>query len=413
MRYRKFGRLGWEVSEIGYGMWGMGGWTGSNDEESMTSLQRAVDLGCNFFDTAWGYGAGHSEGLLGQLMRANPGKQLYTATKMPPKNFKWPSKREFTLDESYPPDHIEEYVEKSLKNAGLDSFDLMQLHTWEDGWLEDDRWYKKLDALRSSGVIGGIGISMNRWEAWNGVEAVKSGLIDAVQVIYNIFEQRPLDELFPTCREHGVAVIARVPFDEGTLTGNLTMESSWPEGDWRNTYFVGLEAIGARGDDHGGNGAAVHPGGADGEYHHSRDAKDASRGAEHSDKRGWSVERGATEGVGEAPLGPGTDGVVAVITMIADLFGVRPVGVLGRAHVYGSFARGTQVCDDIGLAHRLPGAVVEPVPDCAAKGLLAYQPGFWHCRDGASGRLVLWRMGAADLTARNGNGQWFRGIQAG
>jgi aryl-alcohol dehydrogenase-like predicted oxidoreductase len=162
MHYRKFGRLGWDVSEIGYGMWGMGGWTGSDDNESMTSLQRSVELGCNFFDTAWGYGAGHSEGLLGQLIRANPGKQLYTATKMPPKNFKWPSKREFTLDESYPPDHIEEYVEKSLKNAGLDSFDLMQLHTWEDGWLEDDRWYKKLDALRSSGVIGGIGISMNR-----------------------------------------------------------------------------------------------------------------------------------------------------------------------------------------------------------------------------------------------------------
>ncbi|MFC1547172.1 aldo/keto reductase [Candidatus Neomarinimicrobiota bacterium] len=238
MRYRKFGRLGWDVSEIGYGMWGMGGWSGSDDEESLTSLQRAVELGCNFFDTAWGYGEGHSEGLLGQLVRANPGKKLYTATKIPPKNRKWPSQRIFSLAESYPPDHIEEYVEKSLKNAGLDSFDLMQLHTWEDQWLEDDQWYGKLDALRSAGVIGGIGISMNRWEAWNGVEAVKSGLLDAVQVIYNIFEQRPLDELFPACREHEVAVIARVPFDEGTLTGTLTNESSWPEDDWRSTYFV-------------------------------------------------------------------------------------------------------------------------------------------------------------------------------
>jgi aryl-alcohol dehydrogenase-like predicted oxidoreductase len=238
MRNRKFGRLGWEVSEIGYGMWGMGGWTGSDDAESMTSLQRSVELGCNFFDTAWGYGAGHSEGLLGQLVRANPGQKLYTATKIPPKNRRWPSQRIFTLAESYPPDHIEEYVEKSLSNAGLDSFDLMQLHTWEDQWLEDDRWYGKLDALRSAGVIGGIGISMNRWEAWNGVEAVKSGLIDAVQVIYNIFEQSPLDELFPACREHEVAVIARVPFDEGTLTGTLTNESSWPKNDWRSTYFV-------------------------------------------------------------------------------------------------------------------------------------------------------------------------------
>jgi aryl-alcohol dehydrogenase-like predicted oxidoreductase len=238
MRYRKFGRLGWDVSEIGYGMWGMGGWTGSNDEESMISLQRSVELGCNFFDTAWVYGEGHSEGLLGQLIRANPGKQLYTATKLPPKNFKWPSRREFTLAECYPPDHIEEYLEKCLSNAGLESFDLMQLHTWEDSWLEDDRWYRKLDELRSSGVIGGIGISINRWEAWNGIKAVQSGLIDAAQVIYNIFEQRPLDELFPACREYDVAVIARVPFDEGTLTGNLTLESSWPDEDWRSTYFV-------------------------------------------------------------------------------------------------------------------------------------------------------------------------------
>ena len=151
MNYRRFGRTGWQVSDIGYGMWGMGGWTGSDDEESLASLQRAVDLGCNFFDTAWGYGAGHSEGLLGQLVRANPGKQLYTATKMPPKNFKWPSGREFTLDDCFPPDHIEQYVHSSLKNAGLESFDLMQFHTWEDSWVEDDRWAKKLDELKQPG----------------------------------------------------------------------------------------------------------------------------------------------------------------------------------------------------------------------------------------------------------------------
>jgi aryl-alcohol dehydrogenase-like predicted oxidoreductase len=238
MRTRHFGRLDWEVSEIGYGMWGMAGWTGSDDEESLTSLQRAVDLGCNFFDTAWGYGEGKSENLLGQLVRSNPDRQLYTATKIPPKNFKWPSKREFTLEDCFPPDHIERYVESSLKNAGLDSFDLMQLHTWEDLWLDDDRWYGKLDELRSSGVIGGIGISINRWEPWNGVKAVESGLIDAVQVIYNIFDQNPKDELFPACRQHNVAVIARVPFDEGTLTGSLTKESRWPAEDWRSTYFV-------------------------------------------------------------------------------------------------------------------------------------------------------------------------------
>ncbi|HEY3416988.1 MAG TPA: aldo/keto reductase [Armatimonadota bacterium] len=238
MHYRRFGRTDWQVSEIGYGMWGMGGWTGSDDAESLRSLQHAVDLGCNFFDTAWGYGAGHSEGLLGQLVRANPEKKLYTATKVPPKNFKWPGRSEYTLDESYPPEHIEEYVHKSLENAGLPSFDLMQLHTWNDRWMADDRWAYCLDDLRSQGLIHAIGISINRWEPENGVQAVRSGLIDAVQVIYNIFDQNPEDELFPACAEHDVAVIARVPFDEGSLTGTLTKESTWPQGDWRNTYFV-------------------------------------------------------------------------------------------------------------------------------------------------------------------------------
>ena len=238
MRYRQFGRIGWQVSDIGYGMWGMGGWSGSEDEESLAALQLAVDLGCNFFDTAWGYGEGHSEKLLGQLMQANAEKNLYSATKIPPKNFKWPSRREYRLEECFPPDHIEEYVHKSLKNAGLDHIDLFQLHTWEDSWLQDDSWVKKMEELRSQGLFSAIGISLNRWESWNGVKAVKSGLIDAVQVIYNIFDQNPEDELLPACEEMGVAVIARVPFDEGTLTGNLTLDSSWPEGDWRNTYFV-------------------------------------------------------------------------------------------------------------------------------------------------------------------------------
>lgn len=238
MLYRRFGRTGWMVSEIGYGMWGMGGWSGSDDEESLAALQRSVELGCNFFDTAWGYGAGHSEGLLGTLIRSNPGKMLYTATKIPPKNFKWPSRREFSLEDCFPPTHIEEYVHKSLRNAGLGSFDLIQFHTWEDRWLEDDRWVKKMDDLRSQGLIHAVGISINRWEPWNGVQAVKSGWIDAVQVIYNIFDQNPEDELFPACAEHDVAVIARVPFDEGTLTGTLTLESTWPANDWRSSYFV-------------------------------------------------------------------------------------------------------------------------------------------------------------------------------
>ena len=238
MKYRRFGRTGWMASEIGYGMWGMGGWSGSDDAESLQSLQRSVELGCNFFDTAWAYGDGRSERLLGKLLRQNPGVTLYTATKIPPRNFKWPSRREFTLDESFPPDHIQAYIHRSLKNVGVECLDLIQFHTWEDSWLEDDRWVKKMDELRRQGKIRAVGISINRWEPWNGVRAVRSGMIDAVQVIYNIFDQNPEDELFPACREMDVAVIARVPFDEGSLTGTLTLDSKWPQGDWRNTYFV-------------------------------------------------------------------------------------------------------------------------------------------------------------------------------
>jgi len=238
MKYRRFGRMEWQVSEIGYGMWGMGEWTGSDDDQSLRSLQKAIDLGCNFFDTAWAYGEGHSERLLGETLRANPQKTLYTATKIPPKNRIWPSQREFTLDDCFPPDYIEEYVHSSLENAGVEKFNLVQFHVWEDHFVQDDRWVKKVDTLRSQGLLDAIGISINRWEPWNGVKTVNSGLIDAVQVIYNIFDQNPEDELLPACTAHDVAVIARVPFDEGTLTGKITLESTWPEDDWRNSYFV-------------------------------------------------------------------------------------------------------------------------------------------------------------------------------
>lgn len=237
MRYRKFGRTGWQVSEIGYGMWGMAGWTGSDDPQSLASLQRSVDLGCNFYDTAWVYGNGHSENLLGQLLKQNPDKKLYVATKVPPKNMGFPAWPEYTLDETYPPDHIEEYIHRSLENLGVEHFDLIQLHTWNDSWLEDDRWIKKLEELRGQGLFSAIGLSLNRWEPWNGVRAVKSGLIDSVQVIYNIFDQNPEDELFPACAENDVAVIARVPFDEGGLTGTLTKYTTFPEEDFRHRYF--------------------------------------------------------------------------------------------------------------------------------------------------------------------------------
>jgi aryl-alcohol dehydrogenase-like predicted oxidoreductase len=238
MHYRTFGRTGWRISEVGYGMWGMAGWTGSDDDESLQSLHRAVELGCNFFDTAWGYGSGHSERLLGELVRAHPDKKLYTASKIPPKNFKWPSRRGYTLDECFPPEHIREYTEKTLENLGLDSLDLMQFHVWEDAWANDERWQRAVNDLKDEGLIHAIGVSINRWEPWNALETVRTGQCDAVQVIYNIFDQAPEDQLFPVCDELNIGVIARVPFDEGTLTGTLTLDSKWPEGDWRNTYFV-------------------------------------------------------------------------------------------------------------------------------------------------------------------------------
>jgi aryl-alcohol dehydrogenase-like predicted oxidoreductase len=238
MKYRRFGRTGWMISEIGFGMWGIGSWSGSSSEESLSSLQCAADLGCNFFDTAWAYGNGRSEAMLGELIRNNPQKRIYTASKIPPKNRQWPSRRHFKLDECFPPEHIEEYIHSSLENAGLESFDLMQFHVWEDSWLTDDRWAKTMDELKHQGLTKAVGISINRWEPWNGVRAVHSGLVDSVQVIYNIFDQNPEEELLPACVDMDVAVVARVPFDEGTLTGTLTKESRWPEGDWRNTYFV-------------------------------------------------------------------------------------------------------------------------------------------------------------------------------
>ena len=238
MRYRTFGRTGWQVGEIGYGMWGMAGWTGSDDAESVASLQLAVDLGCTFFDTAWAYGNGHSERLLGRLVRENPSRRLFVATKVPPKNRVWPSRRGFALEDVFPPDYIREYAERSVENLGVKRIDLLQFHVWEDAWAGDSRWQRAIDDLKRDGLIAAVGVSINRWEPSNALRTLRTGLVDAVQVIYNIFDQAPEDELFPLCRELDIGVIARVPFDEGSLTGMLTTTTRWPEGDWRNGYFV-------------------------------------------------------------------------------------------------------------------------------------------------------------------------------
>jgi len=238
MQQRTFGRLGWQVSAVGYGMWGMGGWTGSDDAASLASLQRAVDLGCTFFDTAWAYGTGRSERLLEQLLRANPDRRLYAASKIPPKNRQWPSRRGDSIEDAFPPMHIREYTERSLANLGVARLDLMLFHVWEDAWADDEGWQRAVEDLKREGLVAAFGVSVNRWEPDNVLRTLRTGLIDSVQVIYNVFDQAPEDQLFPLCRELGIGVIARVPFDEGTLTGSLTLESRWPADDWRSTYFV-------------------------------------------------------------------------------------------------------------------------------------------------------------------------------
>lgn len=238
MRYRRFGKTEWNVSEVGYGMWGLAGWTGTDDREMEASLQKAVDLGCNFFDTAWGYGEGRSEQILGKLIKAFPAKKLYAATKIPPKNRQWPSKPHFTLDEVFPADYIVEYTEKSLKNLGVECIDLLQFHVWEDVWADRDEWKKAIEKLTKEGKVEHWGISVNRWEPENSLKTLQTGLFSAVQVIYNIFDQNPEDHLFPLCKKMDVGIIARVPFDEGTLTGTLDYDTVFPENDWRSTYFV-------------------------------------------------------------------------------------------------------------------------------------------------------------------------------
>jgi aryl-alcohol dehydrogenase-like predicted oxidoreductase len=237
MQYRTFGRTGWKVSEIGYGMWGMAGWTGSDDEESRRSLDRAVALGCTFFDTAWAYGEGRSEQLLGELLKRHPGKKLYIATKIPPKNRKWPARPEYPLSDVFPADYIREYTEISLRNLGTASMDLQQFHVWDDSWAADVSWQRAVASLKEDGLVSAIGISINRWQPTNVLKALATGLIDSVQVVYNVFDQAPEDELFVECQRRNIAVIARVPFDEGSLTGTLTRDSTWPDGDFRNIYF--------------------------------------------------------------------------------------------------------------------------------------------------------------------------------
>ncbi len=237
MRYRNLGRSKVEVSEIAHGLWGMSGWSGSEDKQSLAALQLSVDLGCNFFDTAWAYGEGKSDGLLGQILKNNKEKRLCAASKVPPLNRKWPASGDEPYKNVFPAQHVLKHADMIRKKLGVETIDLLQFHVWDDRWADEKDFRDTIEKLKSTDTIRAFGLSLNRWEPENGIRALRTGLVDVVQVIYNIFDQSPEDELFPVCRELKIGVIARVPLDEGSLGGKLTAETTFPASDWRSTYF--------------------------------------------------------------------------------------------------------------------------------------------------------------------------------
>jgi aryl-alcohol dehydrogenase-like predicted oxidoreductase len=237
MKYRALGRIGFQVSDIAHGLWGMGGWSESNDDESRHAIQLAIDSGCNFFDTAWAYGDGKSDGLLGEAITKNKGKRIYAASKIPPKNLRWPASPKDKYTDVFPADHVFKYANRIRGKLQSDSIDVLQLHVWDDSWTDHPEFRSAVEKLKKDGVIRSFGLSLNRWEPENGLKAIRTGLVDVVQVIYNIFDQAPEDKLFPLCQEMNIGVIARVPLDEGSLGGKMTPQTKFPSSDWRARYF--------------------------------------------------------------------------------------------------------------------------------------------------------------------------------
>ena len=237
MNFRKLGRGGFLVSEVAHGLWGMGSWPDSDDEQSRIALQLSVDQECNFFDSAWAYGNGKSDGLLGEILRSNKSKRLYAASKVPPLNRKWPASPKDVYLDVFPEKHVFQYADLVRRKFQVECIDLLQFHVWDDSWTDAPEFHSTVTKLKREGVVRTFGLSLNRWEPENGIRALRTGLVDTVQVIYNIFEQAPEDELLPLCRELNVGVIARVPLDEGSLGGKLTAETKFAVGDWRAGYF--------------------------------------------------------------------------------------------------------------------------------------------------------------------------------
>jgi len=239
MQFRNFGKTGLAVSDVGYGAWGIGKgmWVGADDSESLQSLHAARDAGVNFFDTALVYGDGHSEQLIARAFGKSP--DIVIASKVPPRNYVWEVKPGSPLNATFPRDHVFDSLEKTLRSLGREQIDIYQFHTWNDDWAGDSEWRETVRLLKSSGKVRFVGISIQNHQPANVLKALDTDLIDSVQVIYNIFDQSPEDELFPYCEQHGIGVIVRVPFDEGALTGKLTPDTEFPAGDFRNNYFKG------------------------------------------------------------------------------------------------------------------------------------------------------------------------------
>ncbi|MCX5415291.1 aldo/keto reductase [Streptomyces sp. NBC_00059] len=239
MRYRELGRSGIQVSEIGYGAWGIGesSWVGASEDESVRALHRAIDLGVNLIDTARGYG--ESERIVGRVVRERAGDEVLVATKVPPKNRIWPAPDGLDPADTFPGAHIRTSLETSLSASGLDHFDVVQFHVWNDDWLGRGDWLETVADLKKEGKLRLFGVSVNDHQPDSALALVRSGLVDTVQVIYNVFDQAPADAFLPACEEHGVGVIVRVALDEGGLTGRITAGTTFPEGDWRNRYFRG------------------------------------------------------------------------------------------------------------------------------------------------------------------------------
>jgi aryl-alcohol dehydrogenase-like predicted oxidoreductase len=239
MKYRPFGKTGIQVSEIGHGTWAMGFmWGERKDPEAKAALRRGLELGINFIDTAYLYGNGHSEQLIGEVMRET-GQRPFVATKVPPNIKEWPPKPGTPPEQAFAASYLIDITERSLKNLGVECIVLQQLHVWRPEWLGRGDWLGAVEKLKTQGKIRFFGVSLNDHDADSGLELVASGLVDSVQVIFNLFEQRPREKLFPACIRHGVGVIARVPLDEGGLSGALQEGMKFPKGDWRAHYFKG------------------------------------------------------------------------------------------------------------------------------------------------------------------------------